>query len=158
MAPDDWPPGLRAELEQRTAARSWTRLLGQDAMRGSSGSGSRPGAVPFQPPRPRLSWTYVTGGTAISRDGDGGIATVHYDAGETRELAFAAGESMIHDLENRGDAELIFTTVEYLDSAKRAASARRTAPRPAPDPGGGTARTLYCLRWRATGTGSPSRR
>jgi hypothetical protein len=34
----------------------------------------------------------------------------------TRSLSFGPGESMIHDLENTGDAELIFTTVEYLDS------------------------------------------
>ena len=31
-------------------------------------------------------------------------------------MTFAAGESMVHDLENAGDAELVFTTVEYLRS------------------------------------------
>ena len=30
---------------------------------------------------------------------------------------FAAGEFMIHDLENIGDTDMVFTTVEFLDSA-----------------------------------------
>ena len=49
--------------------------------------------------------------------GDGSTVPVTYAPGETRRLSFAAGESMIHDLENTGDAELVFTTIEYLDSA-----------------------------------------
>jgi uncharacterized cupin superfamily protein len=119
MSADDWPPGLRAELEQRTASPLvGTRLLGQDAHARIWEIRLAPGErIPFHRHVLDYAWTCVTGGTAISRDGDGGTATVHYDAGETRSLAFAAGESMIHDLENRGDAELIFTTVEYLDSA-----------------------------------------
>ena len=62
-------------------------------------------------------WTCVTGGVATSRDGDGTASEIRYAAGETRSLTFAAGESMVHDLENAGDAELVFTTVEYLRSA-----------------------------------------
>jgi uncharacterized cupin superfamily protein len=45
------------------------------------------------------------------------VTEVEYAVGETRSFVFAAGESMVHDLENAGDAELVFTTVEYLDSA-----------------------------------------
>ncbi|MGY4401857.1 hypothetical protein [Bradyrhizobium sp. USDA 3315] len=35
----------------------------------------------------------------------------------TRTLAYAKSEYKIHDLENVGDADLWFTTVEFLDSA-----------------------------------------
>ncbi|PJI37271.1 hypothetical protein CTI14_65355, partial [Methylobacterium radiotolerans] len=38
-------------------------------------------------------------------------------AGDIQHLSFGPGESMTHDLANIGDTELIFTTVEFLDSA-----------------------------------------
>jgi hypothetical protein len=62
-------------------------------------------------------WMCVSGGRATSRDAAGAVTEVEYAVGETRSFVFAAGESMVHDLENAGDAELVFTTVEYLDSA-----------------------------------------
>jgi beta-alanine degradation protein BauB len=62
-------------------------------------------------------WTAVTSGRARSHYGDGRIAEVDYRAGDIRHLSFGAGESMTHDLANIGDTELIFTTVEFLDSA-----------------------------------------
>ena len=40
-----------------------------------------------------------------------------YNAGETRHFTFAEGEYLLHDIENVGDTELVFTTVEHLDSA-----------------------------------------
>lgn len=39
-----------------------------------------------------------------------------YQAGDTKHLAFGPGEFMIHDLENIGSTDLLFTTVEFLDS------------------------------------------
>ena len=62
-------------------------------------------------------WTVLTPGEALSRYGDGRIQEVRYTAGETQHKQFAAGESMIHDLENIGTTPLFFTTVEFLDSA-----------------------------------------
>ena len=38
-------------------------------------------------------------------------------AGETKHHVYGPGEYKVHDLENIGPAELIFTTVEFLDSA-----------------------------------------
>jgi beta-alanine degradation protein BauB len=58
----------------------------------------------------------LTAGRARSHYADGRVEEFEYAAGETRHLEFAAGESMIHDLENIGDTELIYTTVEFLDS------------------------------------------
>jgi hypothetical protein len=39
--------------------------------------------------------------------------------GETRNESYAAGEFKVHDLENIGDKEMIFMTVEFLDSANK---------------------------------------
>ncbi|HEX4146175.1 MAG TPA: hypothetical protein VHY91_21920 [Pirellulales bacterium] len=62
-------------------------------------------------------WTVLTAGRARSHHGDGRVEEFQYAAGETRHLHYGVGESMIHDLENIGDAELIYTTVEFLESA-----------------------------------------
>ena len=42
---------------------------------------------------------------------------VSYDAGETRHFRFGPGEFLLHDIENIGQTDLVFTTVEFLDSA-----------------------------------------
>ncbi|ACL58091.1 hypothetical protein [Methylobacterium nodulans] len=62
-------------------------------------------------------WTAVTGGRARSHYGDGRIVEVSYAPGDTRHHRYERGAFMIHDLENIGDTELVFTTVEFLDSA-----------------------------------------
>jgi len=64
-------------------------------------------------------WTSVTGGRARSHQGDGSTVETSYEAGETRHETYAPGEFKVHDLENIGDTELIFTTVEFLDSANQ---------------------------------------
>lgn len=70
-------------------------------------------------------WTCHTHGVARGYFSDGRIAdTVHFP-GDTRHLDFAAGEFMVHSVENIGDTELVFTTVEFLDSPN--------APLPVPD-------------------------
>ncbi|WP_262269845.1 hypothetical protein [Microvirga yunnanensis] len=40
-----------------------------------------------------------------------------YVAGQTSHLTYGPGEFKVHDLENIGDTELIFKTVEFVDSA-----------------------------------------
>ena len=62
-------------------------------------------------------WTATTAGCARSRYGDGRVAEMEYDVGDTAHFTFAAGESMTHDLENIGDSILCFTTVEFFGSA-----------------------------------------
>jgi hypothetical protein len=42
---------------------------------------------------------------------------VSYLSGDTQHHRYGLGEFMIHDLENIGETELVFTTVEFLDSA-----------------------------------------
>jgi quercetin dioxygenase-like cupin family protein len=64
-------------------------------------------------------WTAVTPGRARSHQEDGSIVEVSYEAGETKHLSYGPGEYKVHDLENVGDADLIFTTVEFLQSANQ---------------------------------------
>jgi quercetin dioxygenase-like cupin family protein len=61
-------------------------------------------------------WTAVTAGTALSHTQDGSTVERRYYAGETQHESYGPGEYKMHDLENIGDTELVFTTVEFLDS------------------------------------------
>ena len=61
-------------------------------------------------------WTAVTPGRARLHMQDGSIAESTYVAGDTRHYVYGSGEYTIHDLENVGDSDLWFTTVEFLDS------------------------------------------
>jgi len=61
-------------------------------------------------------WTAVTAGNSRQHTFDGTTREVSYEAGETRHYDFGPGEFLLHDIENVGDAELVFTTVEHLDS------------------------------------------
>lgn len=65
-------------------------------------------------------WTATTPGRAVSRSPDGQQTEIRYQAGDTRHLGYAAGESMIHDLENVGETTLCFVTVEFKDSPNTA--------------------------------------
>jgi len=70
-------------------------------------------------------WTAHSAGRAVNYFEDGSIVEADYRKGETRHLDFVAGEYMIHAVENIGDSELLFTTVEFLDS--------QNEPLPVPD-------------------------
>lgn len=62
-------------------------------------------------------WTAVTAGRSRQHTSDGTTREVTYAAGETRHFTFAAGQYLLHDIENVGDTDLVFATVEHLDSA-----------------------------------------
>jgi hypothetical protein len=70
-------------------------------------------------------WSALNAGRARAHLDDGSTVEHTYFAGETRHETHAGGHSKVHDLENTGDSELIFTTVEFLDSANK--------PLPVPD-------------------------
>jgi beta-alanine degradation protein BauB len=118
----DWPRELREELEQRSASPAvGTRLLLEDEYARHWEIRLAPGdRIGFHRHVLDYVWTCVTGGAALSHTGSGETLEVSYVVGETRRLSFGLGEWMVHDLVNVGDAELIFTTVEYLGSANEA--------------------------------------
>lgn len=61
-------------------------------------------------------WTTLADGHGRSHYADGTVKDVTYKAGDTKHLTFAKGEGMQHDLENTGDSDLVFVTVEFKDS------------------------------------------
>jgi len=73
--------------------------------------------LPFHTHVLNYFWTATSAGRARSRYSDGTVHEMDYAVGQTRHMAFAAGESMTHDLENIGDTVLCFTTVEDKRSA-----------------------------------------
>jgi quercetin dioxygenase-like cupin family protein len=64
-------------------------------------------------------WTSVTGGRGRQHVHDGTTVEYTYQPGETRHESYAAGEYKVHDLQNIGDNEMVFMTVEFLDSANK---------------------------------------
>ncbi len=62
-------------------------------------------------------WTIHGPGRARSHQPDGSHFDVEYEAGDTKHFTFSKGERMTHSLENIGDTDLIFTTVEFKNSA-----------------------------------------
>ena len=115
----NWSPELREELDASTDnAAVGTKLLLEDEFARHWEIRLAPGErIGFHRHVLDYVWTCVTGGLAQSHNGAGETLDVVYEVGETRRLSFGGGESMIHDLANAGDADLIFTTIEYLASA-----------------------------------------
>ncbi len=70
-------------------------------------------------------WTSVNGGRGRQHLMDGTTVEHTYQPGETRHETYAKGQCKVHDLTNLGDKEMIFNTIEFLDSANK--------PLPIPD-------------------------
>ncbi len=62
-------------------------------------------------------WTVHSGGRARNYFSDGRITATEYQVGDTQHMSFGPGEYMLHAVENIGDTDLLFTTVEFLNSA-----------------------------------------
>jgi beta-alanine degradation protein BauB len=62
-------------------------------------------------------WSAQTAGRGRQHFNDGQTVEYAYAAGETRHETYGPGEYKVHDLENIGDTELVFMTVEFLASA-----------------------------------------
>ena len=64
-------------------------------------------------------WTSVSGGRGRQHLMDGTTVEYTYQPGETRHETYAAAQYKVHDLENIGDAEMVFMTVEFVNSANK---------------------------------------
>jgi beta-alanine degradation protein BauB len=64
-------------------------------------------------------WTSVTGGRGRQHVHDGSTVEYTYEPGETRHETYGAGQFKVHDLENLGDQEMVFMTIEFLNSANK---------------------------------------
>ena len=64
-------------------------------------------------------WTSVTGGRGRQHVHDGTTVEYTYAPGETRHETYGLGEFKVHDLENIGDKDMVFMTIEFLQSANK---------------------------------------
>ena len=60
-------------------------------------------------------WSCLTNGRARGYFSSGEVRDVEHYAGETRHFHYGPGDQMIHSVENIGDTDLVFATVEFLD-------------------------------------------
>src|ERR1700730_13427349 len=118
----DWPKHLKDEFERnKDNGRVGNTLLSETDRVRVWNITLKPGErLGFHKHVLDYFWTAVTAGRARSHYFDGPVVEVEYKAGETKHLKYAPGEFAIHDLENVGDTELLFTTVEFKDSANTA--------------------------------------
>jgi len=116
-----WPPAIAAEFERET--KNPNGCVGQRLL--SENDRVRVWEIRLKPGerfgfhRHVLDyfWTAVMSGRARAYVSDGSMVEHTYTAGETRYETHERGHYKVHDLENIGDSELIFTTVEFLASA-----------------------------------------
>jgi beta-alanine degradation protein BauB len=64
-------------------------------------------------------WTAVSGGRGRQHVHDGTTVEYTYRPGETRHETYGDGQYKVHDLENLGDKEMVFMTIEFLNSANK---------------------------------------
>ncbi len=125
----EWPAAIKAEFERESRSPNGcvgTQLLSEtDKVRVwiiRIAPGERVG---FHRHVLNYFWTSVNGGRARQHLMDGTTVEHDYAPGETRHETYGSGQFKVHDLENLGDREMIFNTIEFLDSANR--------PLPVPD-------------------------
>jgi beta-alanine degradation protein BauB len=70
-------------------------------------------------------WTAHASGRARGFYNDGRIVDVDHYVGETKHFVFGEHEFFVHSVQNIGDTELLFTTVEFKDGVN--------PPLPVPD-------------------------
>jgi beta-alanine degradation protein BauB len=118
----DWPAAIRADFAAaQFNPRVGTRLLSEDGRVRVWEIRLRPGErIGFHRHVLDYFWTAVTPGEARSHQGDGTVVEATYTAGQTRHHVYGPGEYKVHDLENTGGTDLVFTTVEFLQSANAA--------------------------------------
>lgn len=61
-------------------------------------------------------WTCHTYGSARGYFEDGRIVDVNHFPGDTKHMHYGPGEYLLHSVENIGETELLFTTVEFKQS------------------------------------------
>lgn len=119
----DWPADIREEFERE--AKSPNPCVGTELL--SETDTVRVWIIRLQPGERvgfhrhvlNYFWTAVTGGRGRQHVNDGSTVEYGYEPGETRHESYGPGEYKVHDLENLGDEEMVFMTVEFLDSANQ---------------------------------------
>ncbi|MDB5496979.1 MAG: hypothetical protein JWP28_1010 [Phenylobacterium sp.] len=115
----DWPPNLREEFERNQFNGVVGNLLVSETERVRVWHLSLlPGGwLTFHRHVLDYFWTTPTAGVARGYYEDGRIVDVHHYPGETRHFQHGLDEHFVHAIENVGDTELVFITVEFLQGA-----------------------------------------
>jgi hypothetical protein len=119
----EWPAEIKAEFERES--RQHNGCVGTELL--SETDKVRVWIIRLQPGERvgfhrhvlNYFWTSVNGGRGRQHLMDGTTVEHTYQPGETRHESYGPGEYKVHDLENLGDKEMIFNTIEFLDSANR---------------------------------------
>jgi hypothetical protein len=116
-----WPPEIKTEFERE--AKNPNPCVGSQLL--SENERARVWIIRLKPGE-RLGfhrhvldyfWTAVVPGRGRQHLMDGSTVEYTYYAGETRHESYGYGEFKVHDLENIGDTDMIFNTIEFVDSA-----------------------------------------
>jgi len=121
--PTEWPAEIKAEFERES--RSPNGCVGTELL--SETNTVRVWIIRLQPGERvgfhrhvlNYFWTSVNGGRGRQHLMDGSTVEHNYAPGETRHESYGSGQFKVHDLENLGDREMIFNTIEFLDSANK---------------------------------------
>ena len=120
---NEWPAAIKAEFERESRDHNGcvgTQLLSETDQVRVWIIRLKPGErVGFHRHVLNYFWTSVNGGRARQHLMDGSIVELSYFPGETRHETYGPGEYKVHDLENLGDQDMIFNTIEFLDSANK---------------------------------------
>lgn len=114
-----WPDAIRADLAANAGnPRVGTRLLSADESARVWEVRLGPGArIGFHRHVLDYVWVAATPGAFVSRQADGTVVAMSVEAGRTSHSTYGPGEFEVHNLENVGTTELVFTTVEFVRSA-----------------------------------------
>jgi quercetin dioxygenase-like cupin family protein len=119
----EWPAALKAEFERE--AENPNGCVGSEFV--SENDRVRVWTIRLKPGQ-RFGfhrhvldyfWSAVSGGRGRQHLMDGSTVEYTYQPGETRHESYGPGEFKVHDLENIGDKDMVFMTVEFLDSANK---------------------------------------
>ena len=118
-----WPPAIAVEFERERQNNNGcvgTRLLSESERVRVWIIRLAPGErIGFHRHVLDYFWTSVTGGRGRQHVHDGSTVEYTYQPGETRHETYGRGEFKVHDLENLGDKEMVFMTIEFLNSADK---------------------------------------
>lgn len=112
----DWPSDLRKEFQENEFNGVVGTVLVSESDRVRVWHLSLPVGARLSFHRHVLDyfWTALTSGVARGYYHDGRIVDAYHYPGETKHFRHTAGEYFVHAVENIGDTELKFVTVEFL--------------------------------------------
>ncbi|MEM6761266.1 MAG: hypothetical protein AAF615_00170 [Pseudomonadota bacterium] len=118
----DWPAGLYEDMiENQESGIVGSTLVSETERMRVWHLRLPPGyRCPFHRHVNPYFWSVHTSGKARGYFSNGTIRDTEHYPGETKHFYYGASEYMLHSVENIGDTELLFTTVEFIDGPNTA--------------------------------------